>query len=153
MARRKARRLAVCIIMARKPPVVKFAGAFCLVMAVVNLATAWLLWRSSQDPTDWVRRLIPEIEPGSPEFQALHDALGHSLFGAAISSAIFTPLSVALAFLKPKPATYYLHMTNFIATIGTCVCAPVAIPALFAWFKPDVQDYFGVPRSNKPKGR
>ena len=35
-----------------------------------------------------------------------------------------------------------VHMTNIVVGIASCLLAPVAIPLLLAWFRPNVRAYY-----------
>ncbi|MCW5936066.1 MAG: hypothetical protein KIT11_02005 [Fimbriimonadaceae bacterium] len=70
---------------------------------------------------------------------------------AALTGAVFVPVGLFFGFttlfLPRLPATkksWSVHMANIAFGAASLVLAPVCIPLLAAWFKPEVKAYFGI---------
>ena len=112
------------------PVAVVWYRIYCIFHAVFNLAlfgiSAWFVLRHSE--------LENTIVSGNV---------------ILIVGLICAPLSLVLAGTnivlfraKKLKNAWAVHMSNIVVGIASCFLAPVAIPLLLAWFRPDVRAYF-----------
>lgn len=127
-----------------KPRAVAWIGWFCLGQALANAAIALYCWQ-------WLPRLdevmaspfFAEIRPEYPEYGQVKELLKEAIFMITASGFLFTALNLGLAFAPRKPGIWVVHVINLALAALSCVCLPVAIPLGIAWFRPDVQEWYG----------
>ena len=125
-----------------KPVVVKVAAGFCILNGILNLLLIALPFVLNPMVPDMINS-DPTMSQSSPEEKTqLIKYLQQMMFAYAFVGLIFAPLNFWLAFAKPKPGFYVAHAVNLGLGVLSCVCAPIALPALIFWFKPDVREYF-----------
>lgn len=126
------------------PKVVKWAVWFCIAMAFLNIALGFVALWAAGNVGMLMERLAADVPKDMPEYIAASDILRKSIMSMVVTSFVFAPLNIWLAFAKPCPATFFFHAGNFLAGAASCLFAPVAVPLLVAWMKPSTQAYFGV---------
>ncbi len=61
----------------------------------------------------------------------------------AATAAFFGLANLAFLFLPRRPWAYGVHLSNIIGAVCLCCPAPLALPLLLAWMKPQIKAWFG----------
>lgn len=105
--------------------------ALCLLLSALNVGLAYLGYSVYRDDR-WLVELL-NMPAGSFREEGM-------LY--LVSGAFFAVGNVVIPFLPRRAWAWVLHLTNIVAAILTCVLAPLAIPVLIGWFKPEVREIF-----------
>lgn len=118
------------------PSVWRWYQVLCVFLAVVNAVLAALgVWIGTN--LDW---LVSLSENPESDRAALAQG-GPVLIGTGIA---FAALNLMLLTFPRKPWAYLVHLGNILAAIFLCCPAPLAIPLLIFWIRPEAREYFGM---------
>ncbi|MBS1715967.1 MAG: hypothetical protein JST30_16695 [Armatimonadetes bacterium] len=113
------------------PRAVVWYGVYCVLQAVLNLVwfglAVWLVVKNKEVANEY--------------FPA-----GFFLAGGLFLMPTTLFVGVGNVWLMFRPRTkkaWSMHMGNLAVGAGTCVLTPLALPLLFAWFRPAVREWYG----------
>jgi hypothetical protein len=71
-------------------------------------------------------------------------AVGWSLLAMGL---VFGTTALSLPHAPDNRKTWVAHLVHILFGATSCVLAPLCVPLLFAWLRPEVKAYFGVSRT------
>lgn len=120
--------------MAVVPRAVVWYGVYCYLNAMAHFAAATLLvWFCN----NW-RGVIPESADYDEAAWAIV-AIGATF---ATMALVFGIVYLALPRYRGKHA-WEAHTVNIVLGAGSIVLTPIALPLLFAWFRPEIKAFYG----------
>ena len=107
--------------------------ALCVLMAALNAGAAALgMW------------VFNQAEYLSIEAQTRPDYWRNYGTFLVLSGVVFGILNLLLPLIPKKPWAYLVHMGNILACVFCCLPAPLAVPVLIYFLKPDAREMFGM---------
>jgi hypothetical protein len=125
---------------------------YCHLFALLNLYTAWEGLKLARDPHGVIGRSSYLQQQAADEqttqiVVAFVQWAGWSLVGVGL---VFGLAALTLPHAPDNRKTWIAHLVHICFGATSCVLAPLCVPLLIAWFRPEVKGYFGV-ESQKSK--
>jgi len=91
----------------------------------------------------WQHR-VGLIEQYAGEYDPSYDAvLGPFLGGLILVALVFGVGALFLIRTRRTPGAWVTHLINLAIGASTIILAPIALPTIFLWFRPETRAWFG----------
>ncbi len=132
--------------MEKRPRALIWYDVYCYLFSALNFWTAWHGLVAARDPMKVVysTSFLADMANDQETIDRLEFAVrvgGWCFLGTGL---VFGIAAVSLPRAPVNKKTWIAHLVHILFGATSCVLAPLCIPLLFAWLKPDVKEHFGV---------
>jgi hypothetical protein len=130
-----------------RPKALAWYKVYCYLFSALNFYTAWHGMALVRDPFGPINRYkflsdlaIDKATTDQLAFSV--QAVGWSLVATGV---VFGLIAFTLPLAPDTKKTWSAHLVHILFGATSCVLAPLCIPLFFAWLRPEVRRWFGVP--------
>lgn len=114
----------------------RFYVAYCWCSFLVHAAWIALLGMGWQQRVGLIERYAGEYDPS-------YDAVMGPIVVALMITAVFFGIGALILMRAPRTrASWVTHLVNLAIGASTLILAPIAVPTLFLWFRPETRAWF-----------
>lgn len=132
----------------KKPAAVVWYDVYCYLFAALNFWTAYHALKALRDPMAVVygSPFLAERANDQDSVEVLEFAVRIGGWCFLLTGLVFGVAALSLPHAPVNRKAWVAHIVHLVFGASSCVLAPICLPVLFAWFRPEVRQYFDAER-------